>query len=152
MWNGYKRMVKLISHRCNLNGIQKHEENHPGCADDAIAKGFDVELDVRYINDKLYLGHDAPQYEIDDDWIQDRIEKLWLHCKNLGAIDKLHSLGDTNYFWHQKDDFTLTSKKYIWTYPNRPVVRNSVLVHPEETGIDFTNIAGICSDYIERYV
>ena len=24
-----------------------------------------------------------------------------------------------NYFWHQTDDFTLTSHGYIWTYPGK---------------------------------
>jgi hypothetical protein len=34
-------------------------------------------------------------------------------------------------FWHQNDDFTLTSKNYIWTYPGQPYTASSVIVMPE---------------------
>ena len=48
----------LISHRGNLNGIQKDKENEPEYIISAIDKGFDVEVDVRFENNKFFLGHD----------------------------------------------------------------------------------------------
>jgi hypothetical protein len=54
-------------------------------------------------------------------------------------------------FWHQKDDFTLTSRGYIWTYPNKEVVKNSIIVCKDlEETLQYSsiNIAGICSDFI----
>jgi hypothetical protein len=38
----------LISHRGNINGIQKSKENDPNYINKAIESGFDVEVDVRY--------------------------------------------------------------------------------------------------------
>jgi hypothetical protein len=31
-------------------------------------------------------------------------------------------------FWHQKDDFTITSQGFIWTYPGKPVCKNSIFL------------------------
>ena len=54
----------LISHRGNLNGIQKNRENSPSYINEAIEKGYNVEVDVRYEKNKFFLGHDFNQYEI----------------------------------------------------------------------------------------
>jgi len=47
----------LISHRGNIDG-KTLLENQPSYIDDAIDLGYDVEIDIWYIGDKLYLGHD----------------------------------------------------------------------------------------------
>jgi hypothetical protein len=26
-----------------------------------------------------------------------------------------------HYFWHQEDDYTITSKGFIWVYPGKPL-------------------------------
>jgi len=148
------RNIKLISHRCNTKGVNKSEENHPGRADAVIAEGYDVELDIWISAGELYLGHDLPQYKVSSEWVLDRADKLWLHCKNLAALERMSLLSvvePLNYFWHQNDDFTLTSKRFVWTYPNRPLISDSILVHPERVGLWDVEVAGICSDYIERY-
>jgi len=54
-----------ISHRGNINGRIEDSENKPEYIDDTIQLGFDVEIDVWYIDGKWWLGHDGPQYEID---------------------------------------------------------------------------------------
>jgi hypothetical protein len=62
---------------------------------------------------------------------------------------------DFNFFWHENDKYTLTSKGYIWTYPGQLFENNSVIVMPESNpNIDFNvlkmyNCFGICSDYVE---
>ena len=55
----------LISHRGNLNGKQPHRENHPSYIDEALNLGYDCEIDFWYHEDKFWLGHDTPQYEIE---------------------------------------------------------------------------------------
>jgi hypothetical protein len=52
----------LISHRGNLNGKDVDNENNPLYIDRALGKGYDVEVDVWYVNGKWYLGHDEPTY------------------------------------------------------------------------------------------
>ena len=57
-------MIKLIAHRGNLEG-KDLRENAPEFLQSAIDKGFDIEVDIRYINGEWWLGHDGPQYQID---------------------------------------------------------------------------------------
>ena len=100
----------LIAHRGNINGITELE-NQPSYIDNAIQEGFDVEVDVWVIDDVLYLGHDKPQYKVEFRWFRDRINKLWVHCKNAEAMLFFNRDGyKFNYFWHEEDMLTLTSK------------------------------------------
>ena len=146
----------LIAHRGNIGGSNPDVENNPDYIDIALAKGFDAEVDVRYVEEKFYLGHDTAQYCISLSWLEERKDNLWIHCKDLKSLEVFSdSSVDFNYFWHQEDDFTLTSKKYIWTYPGKPYGKNSIVVMPEwNTGIDIISeikkykCKGICSDYI----
>lgn len=143
----------LIAHRGNTNGRFESYENEPNYIDMAIKKGFDVEIDIWYIDNQIYLGHDEAQYGIDFRWLRDRIKKLWIHCKNLEALVLLKNCGyDVNYFWHQEDDFTITSMGYFWTYPGKELSSNSVAVMPETKEFkDIDKAYAICSDYVEKY-
>ena len=143
----------LISHRGNVNGRFESHENEPNYIDSAIDKGYDVEVDVWYKGGILYLGHDEPQYGIEFRWIRDRITKLWLHCKNIDALLFFKECGyPLNYFWHQKDDVTITSLGYFWTYPGKQLTKNSVAVMPEIYNDKLDHCIGICSDFIGNYI
>ena len=50
-------MIKYIAHRGNINGPST-KENHPEQIIKCIQMGYDVEIDIRYINYNIYLGHD----------------------------------------------------------------------------------------------
>ena len=142
----------LISHRGNINGPIPEAENKPEYIDDTIRLGYEAEIDIWKINHQFFLGHDKPQYEIDITWIDDRSNKLWIHCKNvevLGFFNKFNF--DINYFWHQEDIATLTSKKYIWAYPGKQPIKNSIAVMPEIHNDDVSQCIGVCSDYIQNY-
>lgn len=147
--------MKLIAHRGNIKGPQSGLENRPNYIDNTIELGYDVEVDVWYVGGKLFLGHDEPQYGVTIDYFIDRIAKLWIHCKDLESLEFFQNhenLQYTNYFWHQEDDVTLTSLNYIWTYPGKKLVSNSVAVMPELIpDWDLSNSFGVCSDYIENY-
>ena len=146
--------MKLIAHRGNIFGPDTSRENNPDYIDDALSKKFDVEIDVRFINEQFYLGHDTPDYKIDFDWIISRSEFLWIHCKDLNSLNYFSSnhKKDLNYFWHQNDDYTLTSKNYIWVYPGKEYSSNSIVVMPEIFGqlhkLNQQNIIGVCSDFV----
>jgi hypothetical protein len=142
----------LISHRGNLNGNMDSRENEPTYIDLAISKGYDVEVDVWYKNNTLWLGHDTPQYGVDFRWFKDRINKLWLHCKNTEAIIFFKdSQFDFNYFWHENDTITLTSKKYMWAYPGKQPITGSIAVMPEFYNDNIERCVGVCSDYIINF-
>lgn len=55
----------IISHRGNLYGPDKENENEnkPEQIQKVLDLGYYVEIDVWLIDEKLYLGHDFPQYE-----------------------------------------------------------------------------------------
>ena len=123
---------------------------NPDIIDFVIKKGYDVEIDIRQINNNLFLGHDVPNYIITLDWLLENKNSLWIHCKNLEALTLLAE-EDLNIFWHQDDDFTLTSKGYIWTYPGKPLTENSIAVKPEKNNDNVKKVLGICSDFVVDY-
>jgi hypothetical protein len=148
--------MKYISHRGNLNGRIPQYENKPEYIESAIKKGFDVEVDLRFINGKFYLGHDLPENEINLKWLNKNSKNLWVHCKDLDTLYFLTNKNSKlNYFWHQNDFYTLTSKNYIWTFPEKPITSKSVIVLHD---LDLNgllkakkeNCFGVCSDYIEK--
>jgi hypothetical protein len=146
--------MKLISHRGNINGPNPQMENNPSYVTDTIDKGYDVEIDLHY-DGGWWLGHDDPRFQIDMKWIYQRSENLWIHCKNIESLNVLaqHHRESLNFFWHQNDDFTLTSRCFMWTYPNKPLRPRSVCVLPEQ-GYDVVGIKdcyGLCTDYLLLY-
>ena len=61
--------MKLIAHRGNTSGPNIDKENDPEYLIQAVDKGFDCEVDVWVIEDKIWLGHDKPTYEVDANFI-----------------------------------------------------------------------------------
>lgn len=142
-------MIK-ISHRGNLVGPNQELENNPEYIRKAINAGYEVEVDFWVLDGLLYFGHDYPQYEVDKFFIDLYVKKIWLHCKNLEALDYITNMPKYyKGFWHENDKYTLTTNNYIWTYPNMPVTNKSILVHLDKPTNDIPNyIFGICSDYV----
>jgi len=146
-------MKKLIAHRALFNGPDKELENHPDQIRKALKLGYDCEVDVRYIDRQWYLGHDTPDYLVDFDFLEQA--GLWIHAKNLDALYVLSAVNKLNFFWHQNDDYTLTSQGYIWTYPGKPLTKDSVMVMPEWQDETLQNARdadcyAVCSDWVDR--
>lgn len=140
----------FISHRGNING-KSIRENLPDYILEAIELGYDVEIDVNYLNG-FWLGHDYLQYEIDENFLSDHKNNLWCHAKDIVSLTHMLDIDGLNCFWHQTDDITLTSKNYMWTYPGKMVMDKSIIVLPEIVDKKiYKNAAGICSDFIEKY-
>jgi len=148
-----------IAHRGNTEGQNTELENSPNYVEDAIRQGCQVEIDLWIREKELFLGHDAPQYLISEEWLTDRRNYLWVHCKNVEALSFLrnhmtygHGL---HYFWHQEDDYTITSNGIIWAYPGKPLYngRNIVCVMPERTNYSneqITSCYAVCSDFVSN--
>jgi hypothetical protein len=135
--------MKIISHRGNLDGPNPFRENSIDYIEEAISEGFDVEIDLRVEDDGIYLGHDNPQYFITMCWLQKYKDVLWIHCKNREALEKLStSVIEFNYFWHESDTYTITSKGIGWTLVGEIPYSNSVIVMPE--------ITDSCEEYIKK--
>lgn len=142
-------MIK-IAHRGNIKGPSPRE-NHPFYIEEAIYAGFDVEVDIRLIDSQLWLGHDEPQYLTSKTFLDRYKNSLWIHCKNLGALEYFSSLKeDYKYFWHEEDSYTLTSNGLIWTYPGEATTNKSILVlRGQEKAPDPSTVFGICGDYVK---
>lgn len=147
----------IIAHRGNLFG-ESEEENKPDFIDKALLMGFDVEIDLWYRKKDFFLGHDYPQYLISNNWLNERNKKLWIHCKNKECLSKMIQT-EFHYFWHQKDNYTLTSKNYIWSFPGYEInSKKCIKVLPEKTYkkinknlLEIDSYGGICSDYVYKY-
>lgn len=142
--------MKLIAHRGNLEGPNPDKENHPDYITTALKAGHDVEVDVWYQNNKWYLGHDNPKYQVKYDFLAER--KFWLHAKNGDAFHILLQDFTLNVFWHTDEDWVLTSKRYIWTYPVKHLYPESICVMPERGWVgDFTKCHAVCTDFVKEF-
>ena len=152
--------LKLIAHRGNIDGRQPVKENSPDYIDHAIHLGYDVEVDVWGKEGQfgLWLGHDQATHPIDFQFLETRIQWLWIHCKCPRALYLLREyLPSVRYFFHQTDDYTLTSWSNIWCYPGKdPYGSHAIIVLPE-TWMRIENVhkyakhhhvEGICSDCV----
>jgi len=144
----------LIAHRGNINGPDTFNENKPSYILNTIKNGYNCEIDVWNIDSKLFLGHDSPDYEIDINFLLENSSNLWIHCKNIEALDNLIHFKNLNIFWHDNDNYTITSKGYIWAHPKSIMTENTIIVMPEHKNneYDFTKCMGVCSDYISKYI
>jgi hypothetical protein len=144
--------MKIIAHRGNLEGPNPEQENHPDYIDRAITDGFYVEVDVWYDGKQYWLGHDGPQYQFPERYWKHNQERLYCHAKNREAFEQMAQDGVYQYFWHQTDDYTLTSRGVIWVYPRKPILRRSIIVMPE-LGYqgNLFECYGICTDYALDY-
>ena len=143
--------MKIISHRGNLNGPFPEKENTAAYILKAL-KVFEVEVDVWYDEIAgLYLGHDEPGQQIGVNFLLENREKLWVHCKNIEALELLKDL-NVNCFGHNLDEFVLTSKGHIFTYPHSSQSESSIIVDlcADCAGEDLHGF-GVCTDYPNKF-
>lgn len=149
--------MNMISHRGNLDGPNALIENSPDQIERCLELGFECEIDLRTKNQKLFLGHDTYQYEISIDWLSKHAGSLWIHCKDSESLSFLKGLkGDFNYFWHETDKHTITSKGVFWNYPGGPITGDSIAVLPETWWNPLSHrplkeAMGICTDFPNKF-
>jgi len=140
--------MKLISHRGNITKSIPESENTPDYVEIALKK-YDCEVDVWLKNDSFYLGHEGPTIEVSKQFILH--PGLWCHAKHYESLQALLDV-NAHCFFHQKDDYTITSKGVIWAYPRQKGDKNTVCVHPHELALeDVKKFYGVCANNIEEY-
>jgi len=150
--------VIKIAHRGNTTGRKPDLENTPKYLEQALAKGFDVEVDVRlskqgwYSDAELYyLGHKKPVCPTTLSFLQQ--SSVWCHAKDYYTFRSLLDKG-VNCFYLKDDLVALTSNRYLWHGPteNSSVfednLERTICVMPEYwTGEpNLENFMGVCSD------
>lgn len=138
----------LIAHRGNTNGPNPDKENRPEYLWYAIGRGYEVEADVWY-DGGWWLGHGKPRYKCS---YNHDLTHFWCHCKNREALERLSSRIIFNCFWHQDDDYTITSRNNIICHSGLTLLKNSVCMLPE-LGYegDLKKCYAICSNFIGKY-
>lgn len=145
--------MRYIAHRGLIDGPNLEMENNPVAILNSLKAGYDCEIDLWIHEKKIFLGHDGGQYKIEDQFLFSNSDKLWIHAKNLESLAWL-SGKYLNYFWHQSDDYVITSRGWIWTYPGKELTVRSVCVKPEIT-MDLLycknlDCYAICSEYVRE--
>lgn len=150
--------MRIIAHRALLDGPNAALQNRPDQISLALSRGYDVEIDLWRVDGNWMLGHDEPEHAVQWSLLND--SRLWIHCKNVDAFHHLRQFSDLNYFWHENDLMTLTSKLIIWTYFGKPETRHSLAVcvmpevtYPWDDVVDMARAKdwyGMCTDYPER--
>ncbi len=147
--------MRIISHRGNLQGPDPTTENHPDMISHVLKDTpFDVEIDVWYDGNNLFLGHDCPQYETTLKFIDN--PRFWIHAKNIEALTYLLThIVSANVFSHDKDPAVITyPKSLVWLYPGQltPCIQQCIIVLPETTPTKYNkkemdSAYGVCTDY-----
>lgn len=143
----------FYAHRGNLEGRIAERENQPDYIDEALSQGYGAEIDFWKVGDRLYLGHDDGQHDIDLQWLQDRKHYLLIHTKNRDALDfclrnNLHA------FWHTDEDYVITTWGYTVGYPGRLSVGEEFILGVPEKVWKIDEIKqhitfGAISDYVK---
>jgi len=143
-----------ICHRGNLHGSRKELENNFGILIQREIQGQYVEVDVWYIDQGLWIGHDKPDYKITFDWLASSKRRL-LHAKDGATFSYLMSESgkrglDLHIFYHTEEDYVLTSKGLILGYPGKPILPGSLCMMPERAKYsqeELEKAFWICSDF-----
>lgn len=144
--------MKIISHRGNLTGSNPRTENTLEQFDLALSKGFEVEIDVWRIHENtVWIGHDSGDIVMPKSFLEENSEKIWVHAKSLVAVNSLRFVHGINWFWHENDKMTITSKGYIWCYPGTYIDGGISVVTDKEFQTDH-DILGICTDFAENWI
>lgn len=144
--------IKLIAHRGNINGRQPDRENHPDYIHDAVLAGFDVEVDLWKIGEQLFLGHDKPRHEVDFAFLLRKADRLWIHAKDLQALELVGLDPRFNAFCHVNDPRTLTTKGQVWTRSSEEDYdANCILLRLEYSAMEQPDCFGVCTNFPVKY-
>lgn len=148
-------MIK-IAHRGNYRGRNSARENTISYIEEAIAAGYSVEIDVRLIDDKWFLGHDEPQEEIPLPFMER--ESVWVHAKNFEGYLKLWNNKSVHTFWHDQDEFVFTSKGIKWA-KSGIITHDGIMVMPDSYEMICNQLKtnqlkplGVCSDDFSKII
>jgi hypothetical protein len=145
----------LISHRGNLNGCNPEIENTADYIDKAIAARYYVEVDVRYVDGGFWLGHDGPQHLVSIDWLIERKKSLMVHAKNSAALCLMLDHKIPVFYHSNENHVVVANTDFIWTHDISDLTEKSIipllgLEDIKKFGSLNRNIAGICSDFVEK--
>lgn len=96
------------------------------------------------------MGHDSPDYEINLDWLCERSNFLWVHCKDFDSLSMLVDK-DLRVFFHEKESYSIINNKLIWAHDLSDVNAKCIIPLLTEDQVKSWNpipVFGICSDFV----
>ena len=161
--------MKLISHRGNISSKQPSFENSPSYIKEALSAGYGVEADFWYKDDQWFLGHDEPEYKVNEiEWYMFNLN-MFMHAKDIPTFIKMKEMqieyaqaSDmpvivAHYFYHTNEPVILTSRGMLWAFPKVEVPsKYACAVMPEYAGwdkykVEQVGFGAVCSDKIESF-
>ena len=145
----------FISHRGNIDHVDREQENQKHYIQEAIDLGYDVEIDVRKkLNGSLWLGHDYCEYPVELEWLSERRNNLWIHAKNYRALSELIDT-DLRIFYHLAEAHTVIANTHvIWSHNLVEANEKSIIPLIDEDLLNFLDgtqkYFGICSDFVKQ--
>ena len=143
----------LYAHRGNIGGKEVESENQPDYIDFALKSGFNVEIDVHYTDNKFYLGHDEPLYEVDESYLEN--SKLICHAKTSDTFMMMLKNRYIHSFWNNKDLFAITTEGFLWSLDGKKGIISNPKLILCDVGLrgfvskgHYEKFYGICSDYV----
>jgi hypothetical protein len=150
-------LQRFICHRGNLTCKELATENDPKLLDKRIADGYDVELDVWYKDNQLFLGHDEPEHLITFEWLM-QTSKKYIHTKNAQTLEYLllrcgKEGYNPNIFYHTGEHYSLTTRNHIIVLPGQEILTGSVNMMPEMSPVlkDSSQAYAVCSDSFSNF-
>jgi hypothetical protein len=146
----------FISHRGNTDSIKKDLENTQKYIDLAISKGYEVEIDIWYVDQNLFLGHDKPEKLVSLQWLEERKDKLWIHTKNRSALEYFTMQKNCfKFFWHTIEPYILTSNCLIWAHDYESINNEKICIIPllsleQVVEADVRDWYAICTDFPDQ--
>jgi len=137
----------VISHRGNMMGPRMGTENKKETIIDVITRfKIPVEVDVRILNNKFYLGHDTIVEEIDPQFLIQNRHMLYVHAKTPETASFLkEKQWPLNWFFHDKDSLTVTSKGDLWCFPGIYLPNGITVELGKKNAIPA--VYGVCTDH-----
>lgn len=147
-------MIK-IANRGNFAGRNVDRENTSIYIEEAICAGYDVKVDVWLLDKEWYLGYDFPKEKIDISFLER--QNIWTHARDLPGYVSLYSNSKVHVFWHDKDEFAITSKGIKWGSPGYTTF-DGIISMPEKYASICDQLRrgalaplGVCSDDFDLF-
>lgn len=144
----------VYAHRGNLTGSISENENTIGQIKRALAKNVNVEVDVFYINDILYLGHDKPQEKIEKEFLKNN--RILTHAKDIQTMFYLSQFREINSFIQKDENISVSTHGNVIVHQHYSfnldwANSKTIMVDLNLNKYKTPNVGGIITDFAFPY-
>lgn len=138
--------ILLISNCGNIEGHKPYFQNKLEYVDIAIQYGYHCKVDVWFKDDKFWLGHDTPRYEVNEAYLE--LESIWCQAKSFETLDRLLENSNIHTFWMEGDSYILTTRGYLIANEFSYTSEKTILVSYDDIPNEIPKVKGILSNRV----